>query len=215
MCTHGRSGLGRWIYGSGAEKVLAQSPAPVLLIRPIGDIQTPLPELSQASVLVPLDGSSFAEAALLHAVALARALDGILLLLRVIEQPTIALSYPEVHAMQQSSAELRQEAESYLQGVAEYLQSEDLLVHTVVREGWPADTIAYQGAALRPSLIVMATHGRSGIARLLLGSVALEVVRRSPLPILLVRPDEQPNKLSQPDVVADTAMAVPEQSARQ
>jgi nucleotide-binding universal stress UspA family protein len=61
-------------------------------------------------------------------------------------------------------------------------------VQTVVREGWPADVIAYRGATLGPRLIVMATHGRTGILRLLLGSVALEVVRRSPLPVLLVRP---------------------------
>ena len=87
--------------------------------------------------------------------------------------------------------EISREAESYLEEVAQRLRSAGSSVLTVVREGWPADVIAYRGAALGPSLIVMATHGRTGVVRLLLGSVALEVVRRSPLPVMLIRPTEQ------------------------
>ncbi len=178
MCTHGRSGLGRWLYGSVAEKVLAQSPTPVLLIRPTGEASRFELQPEQASLLVPLDGSAFAETALPHAAALARAFGGTILLLRVVEPPLAAYegSY--------------REAASYLEEVAQRLRATGLSVQTYVRRGAPADIIAYWGEETKADLIVMATRGRTGIARVLLGSVALEVVRRSPWPIMLVRPAE-------------------------
>ena len=74
MCTHGRSGLGRWIFGSVAEEVLAHSPVPVLLVRPTGTPVTLSAEPGKFRLLVPLDGSAFAEAALPHAAKLAQAL---------------------------------------------------------------------------------------------------------------------------------------------
>ena len=101
-------------------------------------------------------------------------------------------AYPEAGLVRGSSEALQQEAESYLEEAARPLRSAGLSVRTVVREGWPADVIAYRGTELGSSLIVMATHGRTGVARLLLGSVALEVVRRSPLPVMLIRPTEPP-----------------------
>ena len=191
MCTHGRSGLGRWIYGSVAEQVLARSPVPVLLVRHSGEIATLGPGPEQASLLVPLDGSIFAETALPHAVALARTFGGSILLLRTVEESMMARRYPSMAVLREAFTEDRRAAKSYLEGVAERLRHEGVAVHTMVLKGWAADVIAYRGAALGPKLIVMATHGRTGAARWLLGSVAQEVVRRSPLPILLVRPAEQ------------------------
>jgi nucleotide-binding universal stress UspA family protein len=190
MCTHGRSGLGRWIYGSVAEQVLARSPAPVLLVHPTGEVATLGPEPKQATLLVTLDGSAFAETALPHAAALAHVFGGTLVLLRAVARPIAAYSYPGVGLVHESLEEEHQQAESYLGDVAQRLRGDGLSVQTVVREGWPADVIVYRGAALGPKLIVMATHGRTGVVRLLLGSVALEVVRRSPLPVLLIRPIE-------------------------
>lgn len=187
MCTHGRSGLGRWIYGSVAEQVLARSPAPILLVRPSGEGAELAPE-SGASLLVPLDGSVLAETALPHATSLAQTYGGTILLLRAVEPSMLAHHY-SLTALAQASLEQEQlEAKTYLENVAERLRNEGIAAHTIVLVGWPADIIAYRGATLGASLIVMATHGRTGVARLLLGSVALEVVRRSPLPVLLVRP---------------------------
>jgi nucleotide-binding universal stress UspA family protein len=191
MCTHGRSGLGRWIYGSVAEQVLHRSPVPVVLVHPTGDATTLEPEPGRTSFLVPLDGSAFAEAALPHAAALARSFGGRILLVRAFEPPIAAYSYAVVSPVQISSEELQQEAESYLKEVAVRLRGDGLPVETIVREGWPAAIIARQGGALGPGLIIMATHGRTGVARLFLGSVALEVVRRSPLPVMLIRPAQQ------------------------
>jgi nucleotide-binding universal stress UspA family protein len=188
MCTHGRSGLGRWIYGSVAEQVVAHSPAPVLLVRPTGQIPTLKPGPEQSSLLVPLDGSAFAEAALPHAEAFARAIGADILLLRALEPPVISYEYAVTGLMADSLEEQRRQAESYLHGVAQKLRNDGLEVRMAVWEGWPADVIVHRGVDSGSRLIVMATHGRTGVARLLLGSVALEVVRRTLLPVLLVRP---------------------------
>ena len=188
MCTHGRSGLGRWIYGSVAENVLARSPTPVLLVHPTGEIPTLGPDPAQASILVPLDGSTFAETALPHAATVARAFGGTLWLLRVVERSIASYTYPGVGVVEIANNEERRGAGSYLEGVAQRLRSDGLSVSTVVEEGWVAEIIAYHGRGMGASTIAMATHGRTGILRLLLGSVALEVVRRSSLPVLLVRP---------------------------
>lgn len=189
MCTHGRSGLGRWIYGSVAENVLAKSAAPVLLVHPTGEIPGLTTESGQVSIVVPLDGSGFAEAALPYASALARKLSGNLCLLRAVEPYGPPPVYPEYASLPPPFDEGR-EAESYLEEVAGQLRRDGLSVCAVVRQGWAAESIALQGRELGASLIVMATRGRTGLLRLLLGSVALETVRRSPLPILLVRPGE-------------------------
>jgi len=189
MCTHGRSGLGHWIYGSVAEQVLAQSPVPVLLVRPTSSTETLAPEREQTTLLVPLDGSPFAETALTHAAMLARAFSATILLLRAVEHETA--SYRSSSHVQDGSAGLPLDAAPYLEEVAQRLRSTGLRVQTVVEEGRPGDAVAYHGSTLGPSLIVMATHGRTGLGRLLLGSVALEVLRRSPLPVMLIRPAGQ------------------------
>lgn len=188
MCTQGRSGLGRWIYGSVAEQVLARSPVPVLLVRASGETPWLGPGPEQSALLVPLDGSAFAEMALPHAAALARTFGGTILLVRAIAPPMALYSYPGVRLAQDSLNEESREAESYLEEVAERLRGDRLAVTTVVREGWPAEVITNPGVNPSPRLVVMATHGRTGVERLLLGSVALEVVRRGSLPVLLIRP---------------------------
>ena len=199
MCTHGGSGLGRWIYGTVAEQVLHHSPVPVLLVYPTGEAQTMELESGRMTFLVPLDGSTFAEAALPHAVALARTFDGELLLLRALEPRSAVYTYPTVVHVAGASDEVRGEAEAYLKAMVGRLRGEGISAERMMQEGWPANVITCQAAALESCTIIMATHGRSGVARLLLGSVALEVVRRSATPILLIRPREQPAEADQPD----------------
>ncbi len=191
MCTHGRSGLGRWIYGSVAEQVLKRSPVPVVLVPPTGEVMTLRPEPAYMSFLVPLDGSAFAEAALPHAAGLARVFDATILLLSAVEPPA-AYTFAEVSFVPAVSERLYQEAEFYLAEVAQRLRETGLRVQTVAEEGWPSDVIARRSDALKPGLTVMATHGRTGVARLLMGSVALQIVRRSALPLMLVRPAQEP-----------------------
>ncbi|GIK37257.1 MAG: universal stress protein UspA [Chloroflexota bacterium] len=197
MCTHGRSGLRRWFYGSVAEGVLARSPVPVLLARPADLVVMSPPELGWPRLLVPLDGSAFAEAVLPHAKALAQALDGTIVLLqavvlRIPRTPELFL----VSTWQRIVEEETVRAENYLAKVAEHLKQDGLRVQTVVR---CVQTVVESGAAAevilqekgRPAgtgLVVMATHGRTGLKRLLFGSVAMAVLQRGLRPLLLLRP---------------------------
>ena len=138
-------------------------------------------------ILVPLDGSVLAESALEQAVELAlekRAL----MLLRAAEVST----FPGVDPTE-AEARVVREAEQYLDGVAEQLRARG--VNDVETSVWygPADSAIVEAARTRkPDLIAMSTHGRSGLGRLILGSVAESVLRGTTTPILLLRTASAP-----------------------
>jgi nucleotide-binding universal stress UspA family protein len=192
MTTHGRSGLGRWLYGSIAEAVLARSTVPVLLVRsgmPTSDLSA---EVNQRRVLIPLDGSPTAERALPAAAELARAIDAEILLARVVPSSPAAVTHEAIRfgdtRPARPSDAYEREAERYLQEIARILEANGLRVSTAVADDHAPNgiiAIAEQGGA---AIVVMATHGRSGLGRFILGSVAHDVLRRGTRPVLLVRP---------------------------
>lgn len=192
MSTHGRSGLGRWVYGSVAEAVLLQSPVPVLLVRGTG----PAPDLGASRtgprVIVPLDGSDVAETALPHAVALSQALNASMVLVRAIA-PTITEAFAETAAPGRAEDpdpiwREQEVAKTYLSAVAQRLMDEaGVQVRTVVQYGPAAAAIVEEERLAAAGLVVMATHGRTGLARWFFGSVTNEVLHRGTLPLLLVR----------------------------
>ncbi len=143
-------------------------------------------------ILVTLDGSGLAEAALAHARAFAQCQGASLVLLRVVTYPlrsVVRLDPTFSGTLTGDLIELRQQAEAYLEGVAEKLKQDGFAVRTlVVDDPSPADAILDQAQAEHADLIVMSTHGRSGVTRWLLGSVADRVVHHAPVPVLLVRP---------------------------
>ena len=142
-------------------------------------------------ILVPLDGSSLAEAALPKAVELAGSSGARLLLLRAAEAHTL----PGVDPTEAQIKAVR-EAEEYLTQVAERLGASGL--RNVERAVWygPAPYAVVEAARLhKVDLIVMTTHGRSGLGRLILGSVAESVLRGTTTPILVVRAAEAPVEL--------------------
>ena len=140
------------------------------------------------TILVPLDGSSLAEAALPRAVELAEGSGAALLLLRAAHAPTLPGVDPT-----EAQVKVVEEAEEYLTDVAKRLAASGLAnVRTSVWYG-PAAYAIVEGARLhKADLIVMTTHGRSGLRRLILGSVAESVLRGTTTPILLVRAVEAP-----------------------
>ena len=187
MTTHGRGGLRRLVYGSVAAKVLVASPAPVWLVPVRGTPYPPLLSKSSAQVLAVLDGSLFAEAALAHTTALARVLGGSVLLLRVVP-PQPLLVDPMIAETLSPEADDEQAAEVYLRNVASTLTHEGISVHTVFRTGSPAQAILDEIWSSGADVLVIATHGRSGIDRTLLGSVAQAVIHACAIPMLVVRP---------------------------
>lgn len=191
MSTHGRSGLSRMVYGSVAEAVLARSSVPVLLVRVTKEETVPLTLPSQPHILVPVDGSSFAEAALPHAIELARLFNGTLILLRSVAPPMpyvdpfMPMPYPTEEVMRLAEADAR----SYLADLAAHLTADGLQVKTVFRIG-QADAAILQQEHGSTNLVVMATHGRTGLAQAVFGSISKSVLHHGTLPILLVRPKE-------------------------
>ena len=143
-------------------------------------------------ILVPLDGSSLAESVLRHVVPLAQCADAEVVLLRVVTIPVTAYmaateSVLAVNAREDAEAE----AFDYLNGIAAKLRAQQVRAKAELGTGVIAETIQDYAKNARVDLIAMSTHGRSGFARMMIGSVADEVVRHSTVPILLVRPDSK------------------------
>ena len=186
MSTHGRGGLRRWIYGSVADEVLRGSEVPVLLVPSICERGwTPGRALR---ILVPLDGSDFAEEALVPASLLAKLLGAELHMLRVAEPPPYPL-YGEGYAyIPFDEHAARAEAQSYLKQVANLFRPTKRMVKVRAEVGPAALEISRVAREEEIDLIAMATHGHGGVARLVLGSVATSVLQRASVPVFLIRP---------------------------
>jgi nucleotide-binding universal stress UspA family protein len=188
LTTHSRSGIATWFYDSVAENVLRASTTPVLLLHPGKD------EGSQSGsvqmIVVPLDGSLLSETVLPLAEDLAAHLEVPLVLLRVVE-PVYILDNPAVGFAPEYLGWLddrRATAQRYLQSLAASLSATALDIRTIVSVGKPGDEIVACAHRFADSMVVMATHGRGGLARLVLGSVARQVVAESGVPVILKRP---------------------------
>lgn len=173
MTTHGRTGVARLALGSVADRLVRQGQVPVLLLRSLdGEAQEP----PLARAVVPLDGSARAEQSLVIALRLAGA---------VLQQAQAVRVVETADATQQIA-----EAHQYLDAITGQwtpLFAERGATFTArVRIGAPAEQIIQQ-VTVDGDLIVLATHGRSGLVRLTLGSVADQLLRDSAAPLLLVR----------------------------
>jgi nucleotide-binding universal stress UspA family protein len=140
-------------------------------------------------ILVPLDGSELAQVALPHAVHLAALFQAELILLRVAYAP----AYPGSDPVTAQHAVVA-ESDIYLKAVATSLSAQGFTLHTSVRYGNAAEEIIAFASQESVALIVMATHGRSGVGRWLLGSTAERVLRGTTVPILLVRASTGTNR---------------------
>jgi nucleotide-binding universal stress UspA family protein len=145
------------------------------------------------SILVPLDGSANAEAILPHILDLHQAVRAEYTLLRVVESMMIARPMPPNAAVRELDAQLidklRVDAEIYLEQVAGRLAAQGLTTRSeVLVAPQAAIAILEQAKQDRSDLIAMATHGRRGLARVLLGSVADKVLRGATAPVLLYHP---------------------------
>ena len=187
MSTHGRGGLGRWLYGSVADTVLRHAPAPVLIVPPDG--RPDWPPDRPIRIVVPLDGTRLSEIALGPACEMADALQGSIYLVRSVPF-THYSSYGEGNVFMDEGA-LEGElggARAYLEEVAERLRTPTRPVDVLATFGSPYLDVPAVAVEVGASLIAMATHGRAGPGRALLGSVTMATLRRTDVPLLLVRP---------------------------
>ncbi len=146
-------------------------------------------------VLAPLDGSELAECTLEHVRQVVKGC-GIpeLVILRVAEPISTreAAAYAELttppNIIEQLEASDEKEARGYLEEVGDRLRREGINVFTVFAKGKPADEILSYAEKNAVDLIIISTHGRSGVARWFFGSVAEKVIRHSKVPVLVITP---------------------------
>ena len=144
------------------------------------------------SIIVPLDGSAFSARALATGAAIARKRGAPLHLLSVYSPLVVPLPHPDAPVYDKTFDEAQRDAlQAALQGYSDRLRSElGITAKTAVFEGDPAVVLSDEAVRRGASLIVMTTHGRGGFTRAWLGSVADELLRRSPVPLLIVRPQD-------------------------
>ena len=184
MGTHGRTGVERFLLGSVTEKVVRLSDVPVLTVtaREDGEVTYPY-----SDILVPTDGSKGAEAAIPPAVEIATTYDARIHPLSVVDTMGmgVELSTGEILKALENSAQ------SAVDTVEEQAtQASVSTVETAIEHGTPSRRIRSYIDDHDIDLVVMGTHGRSGIERYLLGSVAEKIVRTSTAPVLTVRQPE-------------------------
>ena len=179
MATHGATGLKRILLGSVAEVVLRKSPVPVLVVRPFWTDEEVAPEPAETgpfrNLLVPVDGSDLAELALPAALELARLFEARAILLRVLEES------------KEDDAGGVREAEEHLDAISRTFERRGIDTFTLVQKGDAVEEILSSARFHHADLIVMTTHGRSGLSRLVTGSVTEQVLRRATVPLLVVR----------------------------
>ena len=200
MTTHARGTMERLWLGSVADQLIRETARPLLLVRPTEGPADLSADKYLKHILIPLDGTPLAEQILEPAIALGEGMGPEYTLLRV-NRPVAPIHYPPEGAMaaplptgmsQQLArveTEVRLKAEEYLDEVAQRLRGRLLRVRTkIVEEAQPALAVMETAQQLPADLIAMQTHGRRGLARLVLGSVADKVLRGSAVPLLLQRP---------------------------
>jgi nucleotide-binding universal stress UspA family protein len=189
MGTHGRRGLGHLLLGSVAEEVVRHTKSLVLTVRE----QQALPTVHAIkTILVPIDFSKFTRKSLSVAQTLARQLSARLQLLHVVEEPV----HPAIYLNGRSSIfkmmpDIKARSETALRNLLIKAPGSKLDTDLYVMEGRATRDIVNFAEAHNSDLIVMTSHGLTGIDHLFLGSVTEKVMRSSRIPVLTVKAYEQ------------------------
>jgi nucleotide-binding universal stress UspA family protein len=200
MASHGRGAVGRAIFGSVADRVARTAPVPVLILRPPDE--DVVPSVAVSRIVVPLDGSEIAARALPVASELAEHLAAPVHVIRAVDA---ALSLPmasgvfgagpvvDANVTDQIWEEAEAEARSTVTAAVSQLQSEGVEASGGIVTGSPFFAIS---EAIEPGdLLTLTSHGRGGVRRWLLGSVAEKLVREAKAPVMLVPAVERSEEL--------------------
>ena len=191
MATHGQTGGRRWLLGRVAQKVAQAAKNPLILIRP-PEGRPPISDVRLETLIVPLDGSHLAEQIFPHVIYIAAKLGWQVVLIRTYSLPSAGY-FLAAHVSPPDMTELRAKTEKetgdYLRAKAEELRREGVeKVSFVVVEGRGPEEIIELAQKTPASMVAMSSHGRSGMGRWVLGSVADRVVSNCGEPVLVIRP---------------------------
>ncbi|MCH1571535.1 MAG: universal stress protein [Longimicrobiales bacterium] len=195
MASHGRGALSRMWLGSVVDRFIRHTHLPVIIVRPDEDA-SPAASFDQTfgTLMVCLDGSELSEEALQHATEFGELFDSAYHLTRVVSYPVdIASPYlPHTAQLnQQVLDDAKQGASEYLEAHAEHMRRRGLRVTTSVGvDAQAGHGVLTEAEAVGADMVAMATHGRTGFSRTVLGSTADKVVRGSHDPVLLHRPND-------------------------
>jgi nucleotide-binding universal stress UspA family protein len=182
--TRGLTGIRHLLLGSTAERVVQHATCPVLTVHP-GDADQ---HREIRTILVSTDFSSDADSSIESALRLlGPQREAKLVLLHVYHLPYEYTAYGTIPTSLDYFKDVEGAAEERLAEMAQALDREGLTVETVAKEGYPPDTIIDQAEAAGADLIALGTHGRTGLAHLLLGSTAERVVQHARCPVLTVK----------------------------
>ncbi|MBV0900855.1 universal stress protein [Haloarcula salina] len=180
MGTHGRTGVRRYLLGSVTEKVVRLSDVPVLSVKADAEAG----EVSFDDILLPTDGSSGAEAAIEPTAALASTTDATVHVLSAVDTRSLGIDVGSSVIID----ELESVADDAVATASDRLYEDGVdAVKTAVAHGIPYQVILQAIDDNDVDLVVIGTHGRTGIDRYLLGSVTEKIVRTAPVPVLTVR----------------------------
>ncbi len=182
--TRGLSGLRHLLLGSTAERVVQHADCPVLTVHPDDTNK----HRAFNTILVPTDFSRDAATAYLAAFGLLGSEPSAkIVLLHVYHLPYEYTAYGTIPTSLDYFKDVQGAAEERLAALAEELRQKGFTVEAVAREGFPPEVILAEAEAADADLIAMGTHGRTGLAHLVLGSTAERVVQRAGCPVLTVR----------------------------
>lgn len=189
--THGRGVVGRFLLGSVADRVLHEAKVPVLITKaPAGKIKHPKKKTKPfRKVLFPTDFSDTANKALKRAIAITEDMDAELYVLHIVDDTLISTHVPEERKM--ILTELRRHALDQMRATLPSELMANFETIGAVRRGEPGKQISAYAESMGCDLIVMGSHGRTGVERVLLGSIADKVVRRAKCAVLIERADRK------------------------
>jgi nucleotide-binding universal stress UspA family protein len=212
VSTHGRSGLTRFFLGSTAEAVVRHAPCPVLTVRRrvlarSGAALRPMSERINR-ILVPVDFSAPSEAAVRHAVEFAQRFGASLRLLHVVRRIEVPIRLARDAGRLQAAVYL--DGEERLTAWAQRVVPAGVEMKHVVAVGEPYEVITGMARQEKLDLIVISTHGHSGLNRLFLGSTAERIVRHAACPVLVIRrPERKPARPRRSRRALDALSTVP------
>jgi nucleotide-binding universal stress UspA family protein len=199
IATHGRSGVGRAVLGSTADFVIRHSGRPVLTIKPKRKSESITLQSANSTltrILVCLDGSKLSEYIIPYAVKQAQATGSQLLLLQAVPAEELKVAAGVVATPRAREVETtlfnkeEDEIKDYLKNIAQSIRQMQVEVEWLLLQGEVGEVIVDCALNNNIDMITIATHGRGGLTRTLVGSVADYVLRESGLPILLIRPKQ-------------------------
>jgi nucleotide-binding universal stress UspA family protein len=201
MATQGRRGVGRWLLGSVAQRVVRTATCPVLTLR---SLQSKSSERSRERrlnirrILVPTDFSEISDRGVKYAADFARSLGAELILFHAVEPILMAGDLLGTVAAAQALDQMERSARENLLRSAARLKQRGIRCRAVLANGDAAAAIVGAAAKARADLVAMSTHGRSGVSHLFLGSVAERVVQTAGCPVLTMPSRQSPPQAKKP-----------------